>query len=252
MSENGVKGEVLGIAWDGTGYGNDGTLWGGEFLVANYRSFERAFYFKPFRLIGGEKAIREPRRVAVSVLFELFGEDALKLVEYKDLENLYVAWEKGINSPYSSSVGRLFDAVASLIGLRHTVSYEGQAAMILEEAYDPTVRDNYPFDIRDGVIDWRPVFEAILSDKREKVPSRFINTLARICLSVAREVGIGEVCLSGGVMQNDPLLLKIKELLRGEGFTVHTHQKVPPNDGGLSLGQAVWGTLYIRREDGIF
>lgn len=252
MSENGVKGEVLGIAWDGTGYGNDGTLWGGEFLVANYRSFERAFYFKPFRLIGGEKAIREPRRVAVSVLFELFGGDALKLVEYKDLENLYVAWEKGINSPYSSSVGRLFDAVASLIGLRHTVSYEGQAAMILEEAYDPTVRDNYPFDIRDGVIDWRPVFEAILSDKREKVPSRFINTLARICLSVAREVGIGEVCLSGGVMQNDPLLMKIKELLRGEGFTVHTHQKVPPNDGGLSLGQAVWGTLYIRREDGIF
>lgn len=234
---------MLGIAWDGTGYGEDGSLWGGEFLVCDYKGYERAFYFRPFRLIGGERAVKEPRRVALSLLFELYREDAtgmslepVRSFREEDLKNLYIAWSKGINSPYSSSVGRLFDAVASLIGLRQVVSYEGQGAMMLEDLYDPLVKDHYPYALEKRQIDWRPMLEAIIKDKeRGKIPSRFINTLAHVCLHVAKELGMERVCLSGGVMQNDPLVSKIKELLEAEGFKVYTHQRVPPNDGGASL-----------------
>ncbi len=248
MGERGVEGRVLGIAWDGTGYGEDGSLWGGEFLVCDYKGYERAFYFRPFRLIGGERAVKEPRRVALSLLFELYGEDAtgmslepVRSFREEDLKNLYIAWSKGINSPYSSSVGRLFDAIASLIGLRQTVSYEGQGAMMLEDLYDPLVKDHYPYAFEGNKIDWRPMLEAIIKDReREKVPSRFINTLAHVGLQVVKELGMERVCLSGGVMQNDPLVSKIKELLEAEGFKVYTHQRVPPNDGGLSLGQALF------------
>ncbi|RMG99545.1 MAG: carbamoyltransferase HypF, partial [Aquificota bacterium] len=205
----------------------------------------------PFRLIGGEKAVKEPRRVALSLLFELFGEKALALdndtirsFTNEELKNLYIAWSKGINSPYSSSVGRLFDAVASLLGIKQRLSYEGQSAMMLEDLYDPSVKDHYSFELKGKYIDWRPMFYELIKDKeKQKVPSRFINTLARVCLEVALNVGIKKVCLSGGVMQNDPLVSKIKELLTKEGFEVYTHQRVPPNDGGLSLGQAVWSLM---------
>ncbi|RME13586.1 MAG: carbamoyltransferase HypF, partial [Aquificota bacterium] len=194
MAENALEGEVLGIAWDGTGYGEDGTLWGGEFLHCNYSSYRRLFHFRPFRLIGGEKAIKEPRRVALSILFELFGEKAfefdlptLKAFEERELKNLYTAWRSGVNSPLTSSAGRLFDGVASLLGLRHKVSYEGQASMMLEDLFRPEVEDFYPFEILENSVDWRPTITALLEDReKEKAPSRFINTLARICLEVAR------------------------------------------------------------------
>ncbi|AHE96110.1 transcriptional regulator [Thermocrinis ruber] len=244
MAENGIEDEVLGIAWDGTGYGEDGTLWGGEFLVCHYRNYKRVHHFKPFRLIGGEKAIKEPRRVALSLLLELFGEKALGFnlpFDRKELEMLFNAWSKGINSPFSSSVGRLFDAVCSLLGIRHINSYEGQSAMILEDLYNPTIKDHYSYSIEGQIIDWRTTILDILQDKeREKVPSRFINTLAKIALDIARRVGIEKVCLSGGVMQNDPLVSKIKEELTKDGFLVYTHQKVPANDGGLCLGQVAY------------
>ncbi|MCI4454540.1 MAG: carbamoyltransferase HypF, partial [Thermodesulfobacterium sp.] len=244
MAENGIEDEVLGIAWDGTGYGEDGTLWGGEFLVCHYKNYKRVHHFKPFRLIGGEKAIKEPRRVALSLLLELFGEKALDFnlpFDRKELEMLFNAWSKGINSPFSSSVGRLFDAVCSLLGIRHINNYEGQSAMILEDLYNPTVKDHYSYSIEGQIIDWRTTILDILQDKeREKVPSRFINTLAKIALDIARRVGIEKVCLSGGVMQNDPLVSKIKEELTKDGFWVYTHQKVPTNDGGLCLGQVAY------------
>ncbi len=251
MAENQLEGRVLGIAWDGTGYGGDGSLWGGEFLECGYTSFKRLFHFRTFRLIGGERAVKEPRRVALSLLFELFGEKAMELevptlraFEKKELENLYIAWGKGINSPLTSSVGRLFDGVASLLGLAQTVSYEGQASMFLEDLYMPDVEDSYSFDISETSVDWRPTILAILEEKDKRlVPSRFINTLAMVCLEVAKRVGIERVCLSGGVMQNDPMVSKIKRVLEREGFEVYVHQKVPPNDGGLSLGQAVYGGL---------
>jgi len=244
MAENGIEDEVLGIAWDGTGYGEDGTLWGGEFLVCHYKNYKRAYHFKPFRLIGGEKAIKEPRRVALSLLLELFGEKALDFnlpFDRKELEMLFNAWSKGINSPFSSSAGRLFDAVCSLLGIRHINNYEGQSAMILEDLYNPTIKDHYSYSIEGQIIDWRTTILEILQDKeREKVPSRFINTLAKIALDIARRVGIEKVCLSGGVMQNDALVSKIKEGLTKDGFLVYTHQKVPANDGGLCLGQVAY------------
>ncbi len=247
MAENGVRGRVLGIAWDGTGLGDDGTLWGGEFLIVDYEGYERVFHFKPLKLIGGERAVKEPWRVAVSILFHLYGREAISLIgeRYRDLserevENLYVVWERGINSPPSSSVGRLFDAVSSLLGIRQTLSYEGQGAMMIEDLYDPSIKDHYPFDIEGKEVDWRPVFEAILKEEDTSIAcSRFINTLAHVSLEIARIVGVGEVCLSGGVMQNDPLVTKMKELLSREGFRVYIHRLVPPNDGGLALGQAV-------------
>jgi hydrogenase maturation protein HypF len=244
MAENGIEDEVLGIAWDGTGYGEDGTLWGGEFLVCHYKNYKRAYHFKPFRLIGGEKAVKEPRRVALSLLLELFGEKALDFnlpFDRKELEMLFNAWSKGINSPFSSSVGRLFDAVCSLLGIRHINNYEGQSAMVLEDLYNPTIKDHYSYSIEGQIIDWRTTILEILQDKeREKVPSRFINTLAKIALDIARRVGIEKVCLSGGVMQNDALVSKIKEGLTKDGFWVYTHQKVPANDGGLCLGQVAY------------
>ena len=244
IAENGIEDEVLGIAWDGTGYGEDGTLWGGEFLVCHYKNYKRVYHFKPFRLIGGEKAIKEPRRVALSLLLELFGEKAIDFnlpFDRKELEMLFNAWSKGINSPFSSSVGRLFDAVCSLLGIRHINNYEGQSAMILEDLYNPTIKDHYSYSIEGQIIDWRTTILDILQDKeREKVPSRFINTLAKIALDIARKVGIEKVCLSGGVMQNDALVSKIKEGLTKDGFWVYTHQKVPANDGGLCLGQVAY------------
>jgi hydrogenase maturation protein HypF len=244
MAENGIEDEVLGIAWDGTGYGEDGTLWGGEFLVCHYKNYKRAYHFKPFRLIGGEKAVKEPRRVALSLLLELFGEKALDFnlpFDRKELEMLFNAWSKGINSPFSSSAGRLFDAVCSLLGIRHINNYEGQSAMILEDLYNQTIKDHYSYSIEGQIIDWRTTILDILQDKeREKVPSRFINTLAKIALDIARRVGIEKVCLSGGVMQNDALVSKIKEGLTKDGFWVYTHQKVPANDGGLCLGQVAY------------
>jgi hydrogenase maturation protein HypF len=244
MAENGIEDEVLGIAWDGTGYGEDGTLWGGEFLVCHYKNYKRAYHFKPFRLIGGEKAVKEPRRVALSLLLELFGEKTLDFnlpFDRKELEMLFNAWSKGINSPFSSSVGRLFDAVCSLLGIRHINNYEGQSAMVLEDLYNPTIKDHYSYSIEGQIIDWRTTILDILQDKeREKVPSRFINTLAKIALDIARRVGIEKVGLSGGVMQNDALVSKIKEGLTKDGFWVYTHQKVPANDGGLCLGQVAY------------
>lgn len=245
MAENGIEGKVLGIAWDGTGYGEDGTLWGGEFLVCDYEGYERAFYFRPFRLIGGEKAVKEPRRVALSIFFELFGKGGIdialeKIGDFSEREvlNLYRMWERGINSPYSSSVGRLFDGVASLLGIRQVLSYEGQAAMMIEDLYDPGIKDSFPYEIEGDQINWAPMFFSLLEERDRRIAaSKFINTLAQIALDVAHEVGEERVCLSGGVMQNDPLVFRIKELLEKSGFKVYTHQRVPPNDGGISLGQ---------------
>ncbi|RTZ61371.1 MAG: carbamoyltransferase HypF [Gammaproteobacteria bacterium] len=252
MAENGLEGKVLAVTWDGTGFGLDNTVWGGEFLISTYTSFRRFFHFKNFKLIGGEKAVKEPARVALSLLFELYGEKALSLdlpavrfYSSTEREMLFRVWQGGFNTPLTSSVGRLFDAVASLLGLCQRVSYEGQGAMLVEDLYDPSVGDFYDFTLEGDRVDWKPIIEGILKDRQDppKAVSRFINTLARIVLEVALKGGKEKVCLSGGVMQNDPLVRKIKELLTGEGFKVYTHQKVPTNDGGISLGQAVFGGL---------
>lgn len=240
-----VKEEILYVCWDGTGYGFDGNLWGGEFLISDGSNIARAMSFRYFRLIGGEKAIREPRRVALSILFQLCGKDMLRLnipavlsFKEREIENLYTLWEKGINSPLTSSVGRLFDAVSSILGIKHTVSYEGQSGMIIERFYDPSVREFYPFKVENDQIDWSSMFFGIIDDRDKKslAVSKFINTLSKIAVEVSKiyQLNIG---LSGGVFQNGKLIGRILEDCKRERIKVYLHSSLPPNDGGLALGQ---------------
>ena len=249
----GEKAEILAVTWDGTGYGLDGTVWGGEFLKVTYRGFERVAHLLPFKLLGGEKAVKEPRRVALSILFELFGNDfskfppeVLEAFEPSQLEFLYKAYLKGINAPLTSSVGRLFDAVASLLGIKQVLSYEGQSGAIMEDMYQPSVTDSYPYTFDGKVVDWRPTFLALLEDKSpvEVKVSRFINTLADIVETVSIRKGFHlPVGLTGGVFQNKPLTERILKKASCCNRKVLIHQKVPPGDGGIALGQAVFGGL---------
>ena len=250
MAENQIKDRIFAVSWDGTGYGDDGNLWGGEFLVCDYDGYKRVSHFDYFRLIGGEKAVKEPRRVAISILFSIFGENipdtpSLKAFKEKELNILYKMWEKGVNSPLSSSVGRLFDAAASILGIRQILSYEGQSGMIMEHFYDWNVKDFYSFEIN-NTVNWKPIFEDMTRDRSDisvKV-SRFINTLAQVVIRVYKEKGKGlKLGLTGGVFQNRFLTEKIIRLCEKEKIPVITHRKVPPNDGGISLGQLVFKGL---------
>ncbi|HHG74247.1 MAG TPA: carbamoyltransferase HypF, partial [Persephonella sp.] len=250
MAENQIKERIFAVSWDGTGYGDDGNLWGGEFLVCGYEGYERVSHFDYFRLIGGEKAVKEPRRVAISVLFSIFGENipdtpCLKAFKEKEIDILYKMWEKGVNSPFSSSAGRLFDAAASILGIRQILSYEGQSGMIMENFYDWNVKDFYPFEI-DNTVSWKPIFEEMIKDISDisvKV-SRFINTLAEVVIRVYKEKGEGlKIGLTGGVFQNRFLTEKVISLCEKEKIPVVIHKKVPPNDGGISLGQIVFQGL---------
>lgn len=253
MAENSLFDEVLGIAWDGTGYGDDETIWGGEFLIVRKNTYQRIAQFKTFPLIGGEKAIKEPKRVALALLFEIYGEKLfekslkfLKLFKKQELNFLYQIWKKRINSPLTSSCGRLFDAISALLGINYVNHYEGESPMKLEDLFDYQVKDHYPIEIyvSEGkyIIDWKLMIEEIIFGKESisvKV-SKFINTLAKICLEIVLRIGIEKVCLSGGVMVNKPLVERIIKLLSKQGFKVFYHTKVPPNDGGLCLGQAFY------------
>lgn len=244
---------VIGVAFDGTGYGTDGTIWGGEILLADYREFRRTFSLKPVRLPGGELAIRHPWRQALAWL-QLTGHawDAdLECVRAAPAEALPVLqWqlELGTNAPWTSSMGRLFDAVAALAGIRQSVSYEAQAAIELEAWVDPDVQGAYRFELSRGIIDPSPVIAGVLRDRAAgrsapSIAARFHNGVARmvgeVCEAVGQATGVDTVALSGGVWQNLTLLRKTVSILEQAGFTVLLHRKVPPNDGGVSLGQAV-------------
>lgn len=241
MLDRNIDEKILAVCWDGTGYGVDGKLWGGEFLVAGFDGFERAIHFRNFRLIGGEKAIREPERIALSMLFEIFGKDISRVVSHmpeKRLEGLYTAWEKGINSPLSSSAGRLFDAVAWLTGIVDKISYEGQSGLLMERFYDAKVKDRYPYSLKDGVIDWTDIILGVLQDRKDVylAVSRFINTLAEIVVDVSSIYQL-PAGLTGGVFQNRPLVIKIMEITKIKGIELILHKNVPPNDGGIAVGQ---------------
>jgi len=253
LFENGTSGPALGVTWDGTGYGTDGTIWGGEFLLGDARDFERVAHLLPFRLPGGEAAVREPRRSALALLWELEGEAALERRGLPALESfeprekrlLSQLLERGLNAPTTTSAGRLCDGVAALLGLHLRSSFEGQAAMALEFLADPAVRDAYPLPLEGhdpAVLDWRPTIEAILDDlarevSREIVAARFHNALVEGIAAVTREVGETRVALSGGCFQNRWLLERAAEALERSGFEVLLHRRVPPGDGGVSLGQ---------------
>lgn len=255
MAENNHKGDrsVIGVAFDGTGYGSDGAIWGGEFLIADYKSFDRAAHLAYIHLPGGDAATRKPARVAFSHLLAANVSLDLDLPSVAALspteQNIIIKQiANGINSPLTSSMGRLFDAVASIIGVRQEVNYEGQAAIELEAITDSGEKGVYDFEVEQDVILPNAVIRSVVNDFRARVPSpiisaRFHNGVAKmirdVCLRLRERHKIDQVALSGGVFQNITLLRKTLKLLRGAGFEVLTHHLVPPNDGGIALGQAV-------------
>ncbi len=267
MAEHGLTGAVLGIAWDGSGYGLDGTLWGGEFLLADYHGCERRAHLLPFGLPGGEQAVRDPRRAALSLLFGALGEDALGTArrlwpEWEQEARVLLAMiERRVATPTSSSMGRLFDGVASLTGLSGLTTFEGQAAMAVEfaaERFAATMREPdacsegwYKLPLRRGtqpgtpmVADWTPLVRNVLADlEHANHPDRIAYevhvALANLMRRVALEVGHHRVVLTGGCFQNMLLTRLARRKLSAAGFDVYAHEQVPPNDGGLALGQVM-------------
>ena len=254
LLENGlVHGErVIGVAFDGTGYGEDGTIWGGEFLLADLAQYDRVAHLKTLPLPGGDAAVRKPWRIALGWLHEAgkSWDDVLAPVQMASEEERRILrrqLELGMNTPRTSSMGRLFDAVSSLLGIRQIVNYEGQAAIELEAVLDPDESDSYPFALNDGELDPGPMLGAILHDlsggvSTGVIAAKFHNTVAAMVLSTCNalreEYDAVQVALSGGVWQNMHLLSTSVEALQTAGFTVYVHRNVPTNDGGLSLGQA--------------
>jgi len=260
MAENHLEGRVIGFALDGTGYGTDGNIWGGEVIIAGYEDFERAAHFEYVPLPGGEAAIREPWRMAVSFLAHHFGREFLSLsipfvrqLDMAKTELLLRMVERKVNSPLTSSCGRLFDAVAALIGIRQQVNYEAQAAIELEMAITPSEEETaYAMELlpENGqwIIGTRPLFEALLDDLGQNLPvaviSRcFHNGLVKGFVQLAtllrKKTALNRVCLSGGTFHNVYLSQRLETQLSEAGFEVFTQKEVPSGDGGLSLGQAL-------------
>lgn len=261
MAEHQLEGPVLGLAWDGSGLGTDGTLWGGEALVVDGPAFRRVAHLRPFSLPGGERAIREPRRAALGLLFEAFGTSAREKLEgmFTGAETtvLLNMLERRLQSPRTTSIGRLFDAVAALSGIRTGAGFEGQAAMELEFAAEGVDdRTAYPLPLGEGtpaIADWEPLLGAVLFDRdRGLMPSvisaRFHNALAELAVTIAVRAGVRRVVLSGGCFQNLRLTRAVHGRLVARGFQVYLPERFPPNDGGLSLGQAYVAAL--RRKEG--
>ena len=255
MAEYGIEEQVLGFAFDGTGYGDDGTIWGGEVFLADAAAYERVLSLKPFRLLGGERAVREPRRAALGLLFEHYTlEEVLKLelptveaFSTGEIEMLYRAWQKGLNAPMSSSMGRLFDAVASLAGICQQVSYEGESGLLLEAAAEDFDAEPFGFSFEAGVLDISPMIEAIVGegDAPDRIAARFLATLVAVIIQVAKRYE-KQVVLSGGVFQNRTLLERLVQRFDAERIDYAIASKFPVNDGGIALGQ-VWYALQKER-----
>jgi hydrogenase maturation protein HypF len=270
LEHEGGPDRVLGVAWDGTGYGPDGTVWGGEFLAVDRmaRTARRVAHLRPFRLPGGEAAVREPRRCAVGLLHELFGGEEARIAppaaelgfRAEETALLRSTLDRGLHAPVTTSAGRLFDGVAALLGVRLVSSFEGQAAMELEFAAEGAAEDAEPWPLpvvesagrHCWELDWRPMLKRLLelrgTTDRAELAARFHGTLARGIAEVASRVGLPAVALSGGCFQNARLLELTTRELRGAGFQVLAHRDLPPNDGGLSAGQALgafWGLTTV-------
>jgi hydrogenase maturation protein HypF len=254
LAEHDILEPALGFIWDGTGYGDDGTIWGGETLIGNLPKSERVGHILPFRLLGGEAAVHEPWRAVLSVCEIALGREAalaLFPAHKKEASLLLQAADAGLNAPQTTSMGRLFDAIAALAGLRDTVGYEGQAAIELEQLADETdpAYDAFAIDhtTQGWVYDWRPIVCGVVRDKAagvsiSQISMRFHRALAdligKAAEEVRRETGINTVALSGGCFQNELLLTRCTTALEERGFLMITNQLVPCNDGGISYGQA--------------
>ena len=252
MVDNQIVAPVLGIAWDGTGYGNDGTIWGGEFLKITESGFQRVAHLRQFTLLGGDKAAKEPRRVALGILWEILGDRLwdLQLPTLQSFTNSELGILKNLlskphHAPKTSSIGRLFDAVASLLNIYQITSFEGQAAIALEQICDVTIDDFYGMDVKnDGEIDWFNLMQSILEDRQKQteiatIATKFHNSLVEIMVTIANRVGTEQIVLTGGCFQNRYLTERAIQKLTQDKFRVYCHQNIPPNDGGIAAGQII-------------
>jgi hydrogenase maturation protein HypF len=266
MAENELEGPLLGVSWDGTGFGTDKTIWGGEFLRIENDTFKRVGHFRTFRLPGGETAISEPCRAALGLLYEIYGEKLFSMNKLPPvmafssgkLEIIRKMITAQINAPVTSSAGRLFDAISSIIGIRQQTRYEGQAAMELEFAlHGIETSESYPFDIiidnETAVIDWEQMIRLIINDfegdlSAGMISAKFHNTLTEIIVDIAKREKEKRVALSGGCFQNRYLTERTIERLTAEGFQPYWHQRIPPNDGGIALGQIAALSHFVNKE----
>jgi hydrogenase maturation protein HypF len=263
MAENRLEGTVLGVALDGTGYGTDGAIWGGEFLVASYAGFRRAAHLRYVPMAGGDAAVRQPWRMALSYLRDTLDDlipdlPALRSIPEEQRRIVSGMLARSLHTVSTSSCGRLFDAVAAMLGLASEVSFEGQAAIALESIADPSIEGHYDFAVTENdplIVDLRPTIASIVRDLQSGktspvVASRFHNTLSaaivEVCTRVRIEESVRRICLSGGSFQNIYLLRRTVSSLLRAGFEVFLQSLVPPNDGGMALGQAVIACEMIR------
>jgi hydrogenase maturation protein HypF len=263
MADNSLGGDhpVIGVSFDGTGYGDDGAIWGGEFLLADYNGYQRFAHLEYTPLPGGDAATRKPARIALAQLWQAgidWDEDlpAINFLCGDDMTLLRSMLENDINCPQTSSMGRLFDAVAALAGIRGEVNYEGQAAIEFEALADSNEEDAYHFEFDESTLKADDVLRSVIADLRSGnhvplISAKFHNGLAnailQICQFAKSQFGVNEVALSGGVWQNMTLLRKTILLLEQSNFKVYIHRQVPANDGGIALGQAVIAAKVYQR-----
>jgi hydrogenase maturation protein HypF len=246
MAEYNLQKDVLGIAFDGTGYGDDGNIWGGEVFIANTKEYKRVNHISYFKLLGGEMAVKEPKRVALSLLFDNFSLEyilsmdiaCVKAFKINEIKMLHTMWQKGLNAPLTSSVGRLFDAIASFADILHTQSYEGETGLHIEQNYDSSINEYYSYKITNEQIDLSSMIKEIILDLDKKlICSKFINTIVQIILDLANTYENLPVVLSGGVFQNKTLLQILIGKFQKQGREFFFSKDIPLNDGGISVGQ---------------
>jgi hydrogenase maturation protein HypF len=257
MLDAGVDGDVLGFGFDGSGYGTDGRMWGAEVQRASYEDFDRLFHFEYVNLPGGDKASQEPWRMGVSYLYKCFGEDMYGLstpltrhFSRKDMQNMQSLMDKKINSPFASSAGRLFDAVAAILGLNYYSSYQAEAPMLLESAIDRSEEGRYPFSLEGEQISFTSLIKEVVEDVHRgiavgRIAAKFHHSLVHLILQISMEyrvrTGMDRVVLSGGTFQNRYLCGKLMEKLEKEKFHVLVPGRIPPNDQGIAMGQLAIG-----------
>ena len=245
MAEYKLKEKVLAFSWDGTGYGDDGNIWGGEVFIADNKNYERVNHFKYFKLLGGEKAVKEPKRVGLSLLFENLSLDevlnldnaCVKAFTQKEIKTMHLMWKKGLNAPQTSSVGRVFDAISSLGDFSQVVGYEGESGLLIENEYDDSVKGHYSYDI-DEQIDLSMLIAQVVQTKDKKIiATKFINSLCEIIIDISKQYPNFPVVLTGGVFQNKTLTQLVTKRLEDKKRKVYIQYDTPLNDGGLSIGQ---------------
>lgn len=260
--ENHLEGKCFAVCWDGTGYGFDKTIWGGEFFTYSEEEFSRVAHFKKFRIPGGDAAIKDTRRSLTGILYEIFGNDIPfaklnRAIPENELLLFAQMLDKNINCFATTSVGRIFDAVSSLLNICSKSSYEGQAAMMLEFAADQTTLSRYDFNLTDNsifIVDWQPMFEQMIDEifrgiDASVISAKFHNTLVEIIITLSKKIGLTDIILTGGCFQNVFLLERTIDRLVEEKFNPHWNKIVPTNDGGISFGQAVFANHILKRQN---